>query len=195
MSFAQFYYAWGLRWNSSWKFFSRRFLGCSPLNHWINGENEPMRTVLRTITFVALAGVLAMAQRRTPPDPAQMVQHHVDFLTRQLSLNAQQQQQATSIYTEEVNSMQSLHGQFRTVHQNLQAAVQKNDMGAIEQASNTIGSLTSQMTLAHAKADAALFQTLGPEQQSKFTQMQNHKGPGMHGHGWAGGPPPGASFK
>src|SRR5262249_26451448 len=158
-------------------------------------KNEPMKRILKTITFVVLAGVLAMAQRRTPPDPAQMVQHHVDFLTKQLSLNTQQQQQAATIYTEEANSMQSLHGQFRTAHQNLQAAVQKNDAGGIEQAANAIGNLTSQMTLAHAKADAALFQTLGQEQQSKFTQMQSHHGRGMHGHGWPGGPPPGASFK
>lgn len=154
-----------------------------------------MRTALKTVTVVILAGVLAMAQRRTPPDPAQMVQHHVDFLTKQLSLNTEQQQHATSIYTEEASNMKSLHDQLRTAHQNLQAAVQKNDVGGIEQASNTIGSLTSQMTMSHAKADAALFQTLSPEQQSKLTQMQSHRGPGMHRHGWPGGPPPGASFK
>ncbi len=154
-----------------------------------------MRTVLKIATFVALAGVLAMAQRRTPPDPAQMVQHHVDFLTKELSLNTQQQQQATSIYTEEANNSKSLRDQIRTAHQNLQAAVQKNDIGAIEQASNTIGSLMGQMTMTHAKADAALFQTLSPEQQSKLTQMQSHRGRGMRGHGWPGGPPPGASFK
>ena len=154
-----------------------------------------MKTVFKTVTVVLLAGALAMAQRRTPPDPAQMVQHRVDFLTKQLSLNTEQQQHATSIYTEEANNIKALHDQFRTAHQNLQAAVQKNDLGAIEQASNTIGNLTAQMTLSHAKADAALYQTLSPEQQSKLTQMESHHGPGMHGHGWHGGPPPGASFK
>jgi hypothetical protein len=154
-----------------------------------------MRTMWKAIAFITLAGALAMAQHRTPPDPAQMVQHRVDFLTKQLSLNTQQQQQATSIFTEEMNNGKSLHGQLRTAHQNLQAAVQKNDIGAIEQASNTIGGLMGQMTMAHAKAQAALFQTLLPEQQSKLTQMESHHGRGMHGHGWAGGPPPGASFK
>jgi hypothetical protein len=160
-----------------------------------NGENEPMRTMWKAIAFTIMAGALAVAQHRTPPDPAQMVQHHVDFLTKQLSLNTQQQQQATSIYTEEANNSKSLHGQIRTAHQNLQAAVQKNDIGAIEQASNTIGNLTAQMTLTHAKADAALFQTLSSDQQNKLTQMQSHRGRGMRGHGWPGGPPPGASFK
>lgn len=154
-----------------------------------------MRTILKTVTFVALAGVLAVAQHRTPPDPAQMVQHHVDLLTKQLSLDAHQQQQATSIFTEEMNNGKSLHGQLRTAHQTLQAAVQKNDIGAMEQASNTIGTLMGQMTMGHAKAQAALFQTLLPEQQSKLTQMESHHGRGMHGHGWHGGPPPGASFK
>src|SRR5262249_14681337 len=158
-------------------------------------KNQPMRTILKTVIFIALAGVLAMAQRRTPPDPAQMVQHHVDFLTKQLSLNPQQQQQAASIYTEEANNAKSLHGQLRTAHQNLQAAVQKNDIGAIEQTANEIGNLTAQMTMSHAKADAALYQTLSPEQQSRLAQMQSHHGPGMHGHGWPGGPPPGASVK
>ncbi|HKD78208.1 MAG TPA: periplasmic heavy metal sensor [Candidatus Angelobacter sp.] len=152
-------------------------------------------TLLKVITFVVLAGALAVAQRGNPPDPAQMVQHHVDFLTQHLSLTQQQQQQATSIYTEEANNSKSLRSQLRTAHQNLQEAIQKNNLGAIEQESNTIGNLMGQMTMAHAKADAALFQTLSPEQQTKLTQMQSHHGRGMRGHGWPGGAPPGASFK
>jgi len=156
---------------------------------------EPMRrTLLKAIPLVILAGALAVAQHGTPPDPAQMVQHHVDSLTRHLSLNAQQQQQATSIYTEAANNAKSLHDQMHTAHETLQAAIQKNDTGTIEQISNNIGNLTAQMTAAHAKADAAFFQTLSPDQQSKFIQMQSHHR-GMHGHGWAGGAPPGASFK
>lgn len=155
-----------------------------------------MRTApLKVIVFLTLAAAAAAAQRRTPPDPAEMVQHRVDFLTKRLSLNAQQQQQATSIYTEEASNAKSLHEQMRTAHQSLQAAVEKNDAAAIEQASNTIGNLMAQMTMAHAKAEAALFQTLTPEQQSKLSQMESHHGPGMHGHGWRGGLPPGASFK
>lgn len=152
------------------------------------------RAFLKAITLVTLAGTLAVAQHRTPPDPAQMVQHRVDFLTKHLSLNAQQQQQATSIYTEEANSAKSLHGQMRTAQETLQTAIQKNDTGTIEQVSNNIGNLMAQMTMAHAKADAALFQTLSPDQQSKFIQMQGHHR-GMRGHGWPGGAPPGASFK
>jgi Spy/CpxP family protein refolding chaperone len=152
-------------------------------------------TLLKAIAFLALAGMAAAAQRRTPPDPAEMVQHRVDFLAKRLSLNAQQQQQATDIYTEEASNAKRLHEQLRTAHQDLHSAIQKNDAAAIEQASDAIGNLTAQMTLAHAKAEAALWQTLTPEQQSKLSDMESHRGPGMHGHGWRGGPPPGAFFK
>src|SRR6185312_8203227 len=115
----------------------------------IDGEMEPMRrTLLKAIPLVILAGALAVAQHGTPPDPAQMVQHHVDSLTRHLSLNAQQQQQATSIYTEAANNAKSLHDQMHTAHETLQAAIQKNDTGTIEQVSNNIGNLTAQMTAA-----------------------------------------------
>lgn len=155
-----------------------------------------MRTLLlKAIALFTLAGVVAAAQRRTPPDPAEMVQHRVDFLTKRLALNPQQQQQANSIYTEEANNAKALREQMHTAHQSLQAAIQKNDTAAIEQAASAIGNLTAQMTVAHAKAEAALFQTLTPEQQGKLSQMESHRGPGMHGHGWRGGPPPGASFK
>jgi Spy/CpxP family protein refolding chaperone len=151
-------------------------------------------TLLKVIAVLAVMSVFVAAQHRQPPDPAQMVQHHVEHLTKALSLDAQQQQQATSIFTEAANSSKSLHDQLRTAHDNLHAAVQKNDTASIEQISNTVGNLMAQETMAHAKAMAAFYQTLRPDQQSKFSQMKDH-GPGMRGHGWHGGPPPGASSK
>jgi Spy/CpxP family protein refolding chaperone len=159
-----------------------------------------MRTTLKVVALLALTSVFATAQRRTPPDPAQMVQHRVDFLTRHLSLSAQQQQQATSIFTEAASGAKSIHEQMRTAHQNLQAAVEKNDTAAIEQSSNTIGNLMAQMTAAHAKADAAFYQTLTPDQQTKMKELEAHHGPGMRGHGGLGrpgpgGPPPGAFLR
>jgi Spy/CpxP family protein refolding chaperone len=159
-------------------------------------KNDAMKTnLLKAIVLLALTSAFAQAQRRTPPDPAQMVQHRVDFLTKQLSLNPQQQQQATSIFTEAANGAKSFHDQMRTAHQNLQAAVEKNDTAGIEQNSNTIGNLTAQMIAAHAKADAAFYATLNPEQQSKMKEMEAHHGPGMRGMPGHGGPPPGAFFR
>jgi Spy/CpxP family protein refolding chaperone len=156
-------------------------------------------TLLKVTAFLALASVVAMAQRGNPPEPAQMVQHRVNFLTKQLSLTPQQQQQATTIFTEAANNGKSFHDQVRTAHQNLQAAIQKNDTASIDQISNNIASMSGQMMAAHAKAQAAFYQTLTPEQQSKMNGLkENRHWHGRHGHGGMGGPgrpdgpPPGA---
>jgi Spy/CpxP family protein refolding chaperone len=157
-----------------------------------------MRTNLLKVTvFLALASVFALAQNVNPPDPATMAQHHIDFLTKQLSLTAQQQQQATTIFSAVANNAKATHEQMRTAHDSLKAAIQKNDAAGIEQAANTIGNLTTQMTVAHAKAQAAFYQTLTPEQQTKMNDLESHHGMGRghgFGHGGPGGPPPGASL-
>jgi Spy/CpxP family protein refolding chaperone len=166
-----------------------------------------MRTTLLKVTtaVLALASVFAMAQHGNPPDPAKMAQRHLDFLAKQLSLTTQQQQQASTIFSEAASNAKATHDQMRTAHDSLKAAIQKNDSAGIEQAANTIGNLTTQMITAHAKAQAAFYQTLTPDQQTKMNALESqHHGMGMHrrgfGHGGAGGasepggPPPGASF-
>jgi Spy/CpxP family protein refolding chaperone len=160
-----------------------------------------MRTPLLKVTtaVLALASVFAMAQHGNPPDPGKMAQRHLDFLTKQLSLTPQQQQQASTIFSEAANNAKVTHDQMRTAHDSLKAAIQKNDSAGIEQAANTIGNLTTQMITSHAKAQAAFYQTLTPDQQTKMNDLESkHHGMGMHGrgfgHGGPGGPPPGASF-
>jgi Spy/CpxP family protein refolding chaperone len=160
-----------------------------------------MRTTLLKVTvFLALASVCAMAQQGNPPDGAKMAQRHIDFLTKQLSLTAQQQQQATTIFSGMGNNAKATREQMRTAHESLKAAIQKNDTAGIEQAANTIGNLTTQMTVAHAKAQAAFYQTLTPEQQTKMNDLESRhgmwrgRGHGF-GHGGPSGPPPGASFR
>jgi Spy/CpxP family protein refolding chaperone len=123
----------------------------------------------------------------SPPDPATRAQHHVQFLTRQLSLNAGQQQQATTIFTNAATSEAALFQQMRSARQNLAGAVKNNDTGAIDQAAATIGNLTAQLTSAQAKAKMAFNQLLTPDQQSKLAQMESqrphHRGPGGPGAG------------
>src|SRR5947209_1133704 len=153
-------------------------------------------TLLKALVFVAVTGVFVAAQHGNPPDTAEMVQHHIEHLTKMLSLTPQQQQQATTLLTQVENNAKSVHDQMRTAHENLQAAIKNNDTAAIEQVSNTIGNLTAQQTATHAKAMASFFQTLTPDQQSKFIEMVHHgmgmgDGMMMHGHGGPGGPPPG----
>jgi Spy/CpxP family protein refolding chaperone len=155
---------------------------CNTTEIMSNKRRKTMRTILsKAFLFMAVTSIFVAAQHGNPADSAQMVQHHVDFLTQELSLTPQQQQTATTLLTEFHNNAKAVHEQLRTAHENLQAAIQKNDTSAIEQISNSIGNLTAQQTMAHAKAMASFYQILTPEQQSKFAEVVHH-GMGMHGH-------------
>jgi hypothetical protein len=138
--------------------------------------------------FLILTALVASAQRpHQPPDPAQMIQHRVDFLTNKLGLSPSQQQQASTIFTNEMTSVKSLHDQMNIAHQNLEGAVRSNNINGIEQAAQMLGSLTSQSISIHGKAEATFYQTLNAEQQSKYSQIHEH-GPGMHAGFGRGGP-------
>jgi len=160
-------------------------------------------TLLKVAAVLAVMSLFVAAQHKQPPDPAEMVQHHIDHLTKALSLTPQQQQQATTLLTQVVNNQKALHDQMRAAHQNLLLAIKNNDTAGIDQNSNTIGNLTTQQLASHAKAMATFYQTLTPEQQTKFQEMVHHEmgiggmgmGMGMHGRGGHGGPPPGDSSK
>ncbi len=143
------------------------------------------------IALFAVAGFSAYAQQQQFPDPAQMVQHRVDFLTQKLGLSTEQQQQATTIFTNAATNAQSSHDQMKAARESLQAAVTKNDGAAIDQAANSMANLMAQLISTHAKAEAAFYQTLTPDQQAKYAQIREH-GPEMFVmHGLRGdGPPP-----
>jgi Spy/CpxP family protein refolding chaperone len=140
--------------------------------------------VLLTLVFAASISI-AQEHRGGPPDPATMVQHHVQHLTTVLSLTSSQQQQATTIFTNAMSGASSIHSDMKTAHQNLATAIKGNDQAGITAAANTIGSLTSQMITAHAKAQAAFYQILTPEQQSKMSELES-EGHGMGGMGFGG---------
>ena len=75
---------------------------------------------------------------------------------------------------------------MKAAHDTLQDAVKANDAAAIDQAANTIGQLTAQITSTHAKAEAAFYQTLTADQQVKFAQL-HERGP-RGGGPFPGGP-------
>jgi Spy/CpxP family protein refolding chaperone len=148
--------------------------------------------VLAVTGVLGLASLAVVAQKTRQFDPAQRIQHHVDMLTKKLSLTPAQQQQATTIFTNEANAAKAMREQMKTAHDSLKAAVQKNDSAAIDQAATTIGNNTAQMIAARAKARAAFFQTLNPDQQKQLTDMEGKMhgrgGWGRHGHRGHGGP-------
>ena len=145
-----------------------------------------MKTLSAFVLTAALAASLAFAQRNgNPPDPAARAQHRVSFLTTLLTLTTSQQQQATAIFTNAAGVEAATHGSFKTAHQGLADAIKANNTANIDQIATTIGNLTAQMASNHAKAEAAFYQILSPEQQAKLTQFESQN----HGHGeWGMGP-------
>ena len=118
---------------------------------------------------------------------AHIVQHRVAYLTTVLTLTSAQQTQVTTILTNATANQSTIHTSMKTAHSNLQTAIRANDAAAMEQAANSIGILTGQEALAHAKTEAAIYQVLTPEQQTKMAQLDAE---GHHG-GRGFGPPPG----
>jgi Spy/CpxP family protein refolding chaperone len=144
-----------------------------------------LKNTVKFITFGVLCAGLALAQR-PPMDPAAMVQRQVERLTQTLSLTSAQQAQATTIFTAAQTTNQAAMTSLREAHTSLAAAIKNNDANAIATLSSQIGTLTAQMTATTAKADAAFYATLTPDQQAKYTP-----GAGFGGGRGFGGPPRG----
>ena len=114
-----------------------------------------------------------------------MVQHRLNYLTTVLSLTPAQQTQVKNVLTNAAASGSATHASMRTAHDTLKTAVHANDAASMEQASNTIGTLMAQEILARSKTEAAIYQLLTPEQQTKMTQLESM---GRHGGRGFGGP-------
>ena len=141
------------------------------------------KSLILVLLTLGLAASLVMAQGPGPggpPDPATRIQRHVQHLTKALSLTPEQQQQATTIFTNAANGGSGIHDSMKTAHQNLETAIKNNDQNGITQAATTIGNLTAQIVAAQAKAHAAFYQILTPDQQSKLSQFEGEG----HGHGF-----------
>jgi Spy/CpxP family protein refolding chaperone len=121
---------------------------------------------------------LALSQQ-APPDPATMAQHQVARLTHMLNLTSDQQAQATTIFTNAATANQALTTSLSQAHASLTAAIKSNDANGIATASSQIGSLTGQTTANTAKAQAAFYAILTPDQQAKYTPGAGFGGRGM----------------
>jgi len=98
-------------------------------------------------------------------------------------LTADQQQQATTIFTNAATSLQALRGNAKTAHQNLKQAIQNNDTAAIDQNATAIGNAAAQRIAIQAKARAAFYQILTPDQRAKLPELgRGHRW--HHGHGF-----------
>lgn len=125
-----------------------------------------------------------------PPDPATMVERRVSHLSEALNLTDDQKTKATAIFTAAITNEQSIRTTMRTAHESLAAAVKKNDTATIDQVAAVIGTATTQTVATQAKAEAAFYAILTPDQQAKYDSMPHH-GPGRMGPmGGRMGPPP-----
>jgi Spy/CpxP family protein refolding chaperone len=137
----------------------------------------------------ALAAGMAFAQApsatsaATAPEPGtsssvtqgthrQMMQKRIDRLTRELSLTPSQQSQAKSIFGKASVDARPVRAQLKQNTSALRAAVKANDRGQIDQLSATEGNLIGKMVAIRSEANASFYKTLSPEQQTKFTQLQ-----------------------
>ena len=141
------------------------------------------KITIHTLSLAAITAGLfltpAVAQQGRP-DPAQMVQMRVDRMNEELKLSKAQQKQITGFYMDAQTANQSVTGGMKTANDALVAAIKSNDAAAMSQAANTVGTLTAQITVNNAKAEAQVYAALTPDQQAKFT-------PRAAGGGYGGG--------
>lgn len=142
--------------------------------------------MMKKLTFslvasaVAATALLAQPPARrgdTPPDPAAFVERRVNFLAKLLNLTEDQQARATSIFTAAGEAVQAVNANLAAPREALAEAIKTNSVAAIDQAAGEIGRLHGQVTAIQAKADAAFYAILTPEQRTKYDALPR-RGPG-----------------
>ena len=106
-----------------------------------------------------------------PPDVATIVAREVSFLTTLLTLTTGQQTQATTIFTNALNSITPLETNITTAQTALSTAIKANDTPGITTQSTAIGTNQGQITLIQAKADAAFYALLTADQKTKLATL------------------------
>lgn len=151
-----------------------------------------MKTILTAVITLAVgSAVFAQGQgagRGTPPTPEQMIERRVQMLTNLLTLDASQQAQAKTIFTDEVNAAQALQTNSKTAHDALETAVKSGAADAqIDSLSAQVGVAQGQLTAVHAKAQTKFRLLLNATQKEK---LDSSRGGGFGGWGGPGGPGP-----
>lgn len=148
---------------------------------------------MKKLVTLVLAAVIAIPMfgqtSSKPPSPAERAQHQVKALTTLLNLTSAQQQQATTIYLSAAKAEQGVRQSEKDVQESLHSAIKNNDTTTIDEISGTLAQSMAQLTSIKAKADAAFYQILSAEQQSKFSDLESQHLGGLDGPGGPGGPP------
>ncbi len=138
------------------------------------------------LTALCAAALAATAYgQHTPPSPAQMAEHEVQRYTALLTLTAEQQAQATTIFTTEATTTQSLFANEKTLHTTLKTAINSNDTASINQTAASLGQLDGERVAARSIAQASLYQILTAAQREQLAAEESAH---VHGGGPGGGP-------
>ncbi|MGC9950455.1 MAG: Spy/CpxP family protein refolding chaperone [Bryobacteraceae bacterium] len=140
------------------------------------------KTLVTLLLWSALATAL-MAQSAGGPHNGR---NYVKAMTVKLGLTAEQQSQATAIFSNAHTTESTLRASMRSARQGLEDAVKSDNTVGIEQLSTTIGNLTAQATLAHAKTRAAFYRILTPEQRTTLGQLEIQRPAWFRGGGRSG---------
>jgi Spy/CpxP family protein refolding chaperone len=131
----------------------------------------PKRILALGMAGAWMALTVAAQTASTSASSGQIAADMVARLGKQLALSAEQQAQATTIFTTEQNALAALRSNLQTAQKTLQTAITSNDSATIGAQSTEIGSLTGQRVLAQSTASAAFYAILTPEQQGKYKAM------------------------
>ncbi len=151
-----------------------------------------MKKMMTRFLLISAAGTsLLLAQGSgtppSPPTPATIAQHRVNALTARLGLSSAQQTEALGFFTTAATTDAGLQTQLKTARQSLKTAIEANNSTNISTLTTEIGSLTAQIALADATAEAQFYQILTSTQQTAFSQGPGLGG-GPGGSGFGGGP-------
>jgi len=108
-------------------------------------------------------------------------------LTRDLGLNAEQQNKVHTTLAESSVLMQGNHQKLQDLHTALIAAIKAGNEDQIDKISQEMATLHQQQTAVRAKSMAKIYSTLTPDQKVKAGQNLEML---MGGPGFGGGPNP-----
>jgi hypothetical protein len=133
------------------------------------GSSDAAVSHVSTKSLVKHSG--AKSAYKVPKSPAKQTRY-LNSLAALLSLSTGQQLQAAAIFTNASSARASIKSGLKAARKALKAAVKSGDTGGISQASNALGVLTGQRIASGAAANAAMFQLLTPDQQTKLSLYQ-----------------------
>jgi Spy/CpxP family protein refolding chaperone len=120
---------------------------------------------------------------RTPPTAAEMLDRRIQMLTTLLTLDAAQQAQAKTIFSDENTAAAALRTKLETAQDALQAAVKGSASDSqLDQLAAAIGTLQGQSLAVHSKAQSKFRSILNSAQKEKLDATRG----GMGGHGFGG---------